>query len=296
MERAKGAVSIIGKVNWRRMISFIRSSPLFASGILILVVIMGIFGPLIEPHDPTEGFLEDSLIPPFWQEGGTTKFLLGTDHMGRDMLSRIIGGARISLIVGVTVVLLAGSLGSVLALLSGYFGGRVDAIIMRLTDVMLSMPFLMVALVLTAVLGAGTKNIILVLAVLGWASYARVLRSEVLRVKQGDFVRLAITAGASHKKIMLRHIFPNIANTLLILATLQLASVIIAESSLSYLGFGVPPPNPAWGLMLADGRNYITYAWWLCVFPGVAIVLTVLGANLLGDWLRIRLDPKFRQI
>ena len=161
---------------------------------------------------------------------------------------------------------------------------------------MLSMPFLMVALVLTAVLGAGTKNIILVLAVLGWASYARVLRSEVLRVKQGDFVRLAITAGASHKKIMLRHIFPNIANTLLILATLQLASVIIAESSLSYLGFGVPPPNPAWGLMLADGRNYITYAWWLCVFPGVAIVLTVLGANLLGDWLRIRLDPKFRQI
>jgi peptide/nickel transport system permease protein len=266
--------------------------PLVSIFILICVILVGLFGPYFTPHDPIESDLMDSFTPPF----KTTKYVLGTDHMGRDILSRIMGGARISLTVGLTVVFIAGSIGCVFALVSGFFGGWWDMVIMRVTDIFLSLPYLMVALVLTAVVGASIRNLILVLAFIGWAGYARVLRSEVLRLKDADFVRLAQTAGCSRIKIMFKHIFPNIINTLVILATLQLGATIIAEASLSFLGMGVPPPNPAWGLMLSQGRDYITYAWWLCVWPGLVILLVVLACNLLGDWLRVRLDPKFRQL
>ena len=275
-----------------RLFQRVRQLPLIPGTILAVVVFLGVFGPYIAPHDPTASSLMDAFTPPFQ----TGEYLLGTDHMGRDVLSRLMGGARISLIVGLTVVFFAGALGTLLALVSGFFGGWWDTVIMRLTDIFLSLPYLMVAIVLAAVLGASVKNIILVLVIIGWAGYARVLRAEVLRLREADFVRLATTAGCRRIKIMMKHVFPNVVNTLVVLATLQLGSTIIAEASLSFLGMGVPPPNPAWGLMLAQGRDYITYAWWLCVWPGLAIMFTVLACNLLGDWLRVRLDPKFRQL
>ena len=287
------AEAATAKVNGpRRHHSWLSRIPWFSSGILSAVIFLGIVGPLIVPHDPIESNLMDSFTAPFQ----AATYPLGTDNMGRDVLSRIVGGARISLIVGITVVFVAGTLGTLFAMMAGFFGGWWDSIIMRVTDTFLSLPYLMVALVMTAVLGPSVRNIIVVLVVIGWAGYARVIRAEVLKMKQADFIRLAITAGASRWKILIRHIFPNVVNTLVVLASLQLGTTIIAEASLSFLGMGVPPPHPSWGLMLAQGRDYITYAWWLCVWPGLAIMLTVLACNLLGDWLRVRLDPKFRQL
>lgn len=280
----------------RSVISFIKAAPIFPGVILVIFVFCGIFAKVIEPHDPLQNKLMDSLTPPFWQAGGTTTYLLGTDQMGRDILSRLLSGATISLEVGFVVVFVAGSIGTIFALLAGFLGGWVDIIIMRLTDIMLSFPYLLIAIAIAAILGASITNVILILGLIGWAHYTRVIYGEVLRVKQGDFVRLAAVAGASKIRIMLRHIFPNVTNTLIVLATLNLGQVIITEASLSFIGVGVPPPNPAWGSMLSEGRNYITYAWWMCVWPGIAILLVVLSFNLLGDWLRVRLDPKFRQI
>ena len=264
--------------------------------ILLLFLFCGIFGDFITPHDPMKTNLGAAKTPPSWQKGGSTKYLLGTDAFGRDILSRIIRGAGISLQVGFAVVVFAGTLGAVIALLSGYLGGWVDAVLMRITDMFLSMPYLMIAIALAAVLGPSKHNIILIMAILGWAGYARVLRGEVLRIKGADFIKLAIVARAGKVRIMLRHIFPNIVNTLVVLATLQLGIVIIMESSLSFLGLGVPPPEPAWGSMVADGRIMMFTAWWVSTWPGIAILLVVLSCNLLGDWLRVRLDPKFRQL
>ena len=280
----------------RKVISAFRNVPFFPAIILVIFIFAGIFSGLLAPHDPTKTQLRVALTPPMWQEGGTADYPLGTDQMGRDELSRVMYGATISLRVCFIVVFASGGIGTILALISGYLGGWVDVLIMRLTDMMLSLPYLLIAITLAAVLGPSINNIILVLSVIGWAQYTRVLHGEVLRVKEQDFVRLAVVAGASRMRIMLKHIFPNIVNTLIILGTLQLGTVIIAEASLSFIGVGVPPPNPAWGSMLADGRQYVTYAWWLCVWPGLAIMLVVLACNLLGDWLRVRLDPKFRQI
>lgn len=274
-----------------RKIVKLRNLPIFSIIILSLVVICGVFGPLFAPNDPTEGDLIRSLMPPF----KSLEFPLGTDHLGRCILSRIICGARISMIVGVLVVFFAGSLGAIFALLSGYMGGKVDMVIMRVTDTILSIPYLMLAIVMAAILGPSMFNIILLLSLLGWTRYARVLRGEVLRIKNNDFIKLAQIDGCSNIRILTRHIFPNIVNTLVILATLQVGVVIIIEASLSFLGLGVPPPAPSWGGMLADSRNYISN-WWLSTFPGVSIMLTVLSGNLLGEWLRFRLDPKFRQI
>jgi peptide/nickel transport system permease protein len=276
--------------------SGLRGVPIIPAIVLPLFVFMGLFGTFIMPHDPNQIDLMYAINPPFWQEKGTTGFLLGTDHLGRDIMSRILGGAGISLQVGFVVVFIAGGIGAIIALVSGYVGGKTDAVLMRLTDMMLSLPYLLMAIVLAAVLQPSKYNIILVLAVMGWSRYARVLRSEVLRIKEGDFIRLAKVNGCGNLRIMLRHIFPNIVNTLVILATLQLGGVIIAEAALSFIGVGIPPPHPAWGSMLAEGRQYIARAWWMCVWPGVAILLVVLSCNLLGDWLRVRLDPKFRQM
>jgi peptide/nickel transport system permease protein len=285
-----------GKNRVLKIVSFLRELPLFSVTLLSIFLFLGIFGDWIAPIDPTKANLRAVLLPPFWAEGGTTAYLLGTDHLGRDILSRLIGGATISIEVGFTVVIIAGTTGTLIALLSGYLAGKVDALLMRICDIFLSMPYLMIAIVLAAVLGPSKENIIIILVVLGWAGYARVLRGEVLRVREGDFVRLAVIAGCSKARIMLRHIFPNIVNTLIVMSTLQLGTVIIAEASLSFLGLGVPPPTPAWGSMCAEGRNHIFDAWWISFWPGVTIMLVVLSCNFLGDWLRIRLDPKFRQI
>ncbi len=296
VDRTTGIASMFKNISVSNILKALKGMPVIPLLILLVFLFVGIFGTAISPQSPSKVDFGFTLKPPFWQEGGSTKYPLGTDQLGRDVLSRMICGAKISLQVGFIVVAIAGIIGSIVALLSGYLGGWVDTVLMRLTDTMLSMPYLMIAIVLAAVLGPSKNNIIMVLAIMGWAGYARVLRGEVLRLRESDFVQLAVTSGCSKIRIMLVHIFPNIVNTLVVLGTLQLGIVIIAEASLSFLGVGVPPPDPAWGLMVSEGRKWISYAWWLCTWPGLAILLVVLSCNLVGDWLRVRLDPKFRQL
>ena len=229
-------------------------------------------------------------------KGGSMEYPLGTDKQGRDILSRIMHGARISLMVSSLAILLGGGLGTILGMLAAYRGGKTDAIIMRIVDIKLAFPSILLALVLVAAIGAGFTTVIVVIAVLLWARYARVVRGEALAIKQQDFIDRARVSGASNVRIMMRHIFPNLVNTVVVLATLEVGHVIILESTLSFLGAGIPAPTPAWGVMVADGRDLITTAWWIFLFPCLAIVLTVLSMNLLGDWLRDKLDPKLRNV
>jgi peptide/nickel transport system permease protein len=258
---------------------------------------VAIFANVIAPHNPEVGVLGDRFRPPAWQTNGTLDHLLGTDHLGRDVLSRLIFGARISVIVGLMVIIVAGFVGTALGIISGYMGRWVDQIIMRLTDAWLALPALTFAIFLAAIIGPSATNIIIILALVYWTRYARVIRGEVLSVRERDFVRLAVVAGCSKWKIMRKHILPNVINSAIVLATLQLGQVIIAEAALSFLGVGVPPPQPAWGLMLADGKKGLMAGyWWLTVLPGSCIMLMVLSANLLGDWLRVKFDPQLRQL
>lgn len=230
------------------------------------------------------------------REGGSMLYPLGTDKQGRDILSRIMHGARVSLLVSSLAILLGGGLGTLLGILAAYRGGKTDSVIMRVVDIKLAFPSILLALVLVAAIGAGFATVIIVIAVLLWARYARVVRGEALAIRQQDFIARARVSGASNSRIMMRHIFPNLVNTVVVLATLEVGHVIILESTLSFLGAGIPAPTPAWGVMVADGRDLITTAWWIFLFPCLAIVLTVLSMNLLGDWLRDRLDPKLRNI
>ena len=228
--------------------------------------------------------------------GGRSTFLLGTDKLGRDILSRIIFGSRVSIVVAAIAIFIAGTVGTALGVTAGYFGGWIDALIMRLVDISLSIPIILMALVLVAALGASFETIIAVLIIFLWAQYARQSRGESLTVRVQDYVARAKVSGASDWRIMLKHIFPNVFNSLVVLATLQVGFVIILESTLSFLGAGIPRPTPAWGLMVADGRELIVAAWWVSLFPGIAIMLVVMSMNILGDWLRDRLDPKQRQV
>lgn len=259
--------------------------------ILIALVILAVFAPQIAPHDPNSGNLRARLAPPAWSASGTSAHLLGTDQLGRDILSRTIYGTRISLLVGVSVVVLAATLGSFLGLIAGFIGGRVDTVVMRTVDVFLAFPFLLLAIVFMATLGASLGNIILVLAITGWVDYARVVRAQVLSVRELEFVTAARAVGARALPIMLKHVLPNVSASIIVIISLQIGTVIIAEASLTFLGLGVPPSIPTWGIMLATGREYFALAWWLPTFPGLAIVLTVLAVNFLGDWLRDVLDP-----
>jgi len=259
--------------------------------IILGLVLMAVLAPFVAPYDPTLGSLGDRLTPPSWQEGGSSAHLLGTDKLGRDTLSRLIYGARTSLAVALVAILVAGSIGSLLGIAAGYLGGWVDIIIMRLVDLAFAFPTILLAMVLAVIFEASFANIILVISLVLWAEYARMARGETLKVKEMDFVALAQVAGVSELKIMLRHILPNVASSLIVLATLQVGIVIIMESSLSFLGVGIPPPTPDWGSMIAEGRSYIVSAWWLSVVPGVAIVVTVLSFNLLGDTLTELLNP-----
>lgn len=268
--------------------------PLFI--LIFLLVLPGLFAPYLAPHNPIRGSLRARLKPPVWVQGGTITHPLGTDKVGRDILSRIVYGARISLAVSVVAIVVSGAIGTALGLIAGYFGGRLDALIMRLVDISLGLPVILLALVFVAAMGASFGTVVSVTAVLLWARYARQVRGETLSIRERDFIARARVAGASHVRIMLRYIFPNVVNTLTVLATLQIGAIILLESALSFLGAGIPRPTPTWGSMIADGRDLIVVAWWIAMFPGLAIMLTVLSLNLLGDWLRDYLDPKLRNI
>ena len=274
-----------------------RRYPLVAITLLtFLLVIPALFASQVAPYDPLQGSLSKRLKPPAWQQGGSIEYPLGTDKLGRDMLSRIIYGARVSLAVSLVAIFVGGVIGTALGMISGYFGGCVDALLMRLVDISLSLPTILLALVLVAAVGPSFGTVITILMIFLWARYARLVRGETLSIKERDFIARARVAGASHTRIMARYIFPNVVNSLIVLATLQVGYVILLESTLSFLGAGLPRPTPAWGLMIADGRELIVTAWWVSMFPGVAIMLTVLSLNLLGDWLRDHLDPKLRNV
>jgi peptide/nickel transport system permease protein len=271
--------------------------PLIPALILGGIAFVAIFANLLAPHNPEIGSLTARFRPPFWETGGSTKYLLGTDQLGRDVLSRLIFGARVSMVVGFTAVIFAGTVGTTLGIISGYLGGWVDQVIMRITDTWLALPGLMFAIFLAAIVGPSMWNIVIILGLVYWTRYARVIRGEVLSLKEREFVRLAIVAGCSKRTIMYRHILPNVINSAIVLGTLMLGVVIITEASLSFLGVGVPPPEPAWGLMLSDGKQSLMVGrWWLSVLPGICIMLMVLSANILGDWLRVKLDPQLRQL
>jgi peptide/nickel transport system permease protein len=285
------------RLRWRRVSLRLGDFPLIPTLILVSVGLVAIFANVLAPHNPEVGSLAVRFRPPFWQTGGSTQYLLGTDQLGRDVLSRLIFGARVSMIVGFTAVIFAGVVGTGLGIISGYLGGWVDQVIMRLTDTWLALPALTFAIFLAAIVGPSMWNIVIILGITYWTRYARVIRGEVLSLKEREFVRLAIVAGCSKWTIMLRHIMPNVINSAIVLGTLMLGVVIITEATLSFLGVGVPPPQPAWGLMLSDGKQGLMVGrWWLTIFPGCCIMLMVLSANLLGDWLRVKLDPQLRQL
>jgi peptide/nickel transport system permease protein len=262
--------------------------------IVVGVIAAALLAAWLAPADPTAQAITKRLKPPGWRGADGGLALLGTDHLGRDILSRVIFGARISLVIGVSAVALAGTLGTLLGLIAGFRGGRVDDVCMRLTDMMLAMPFILLALAVIAVLGPSLKNIIVVLGVTSWVSYARVVRAEVLSLRTREFVSAAQALGSGGWRITFRHLLPNVLTPVIVIATLEVARMVILESALSFLGLGIPPPTPTWGGMLADGRAYLSTAWWLATFPGVCIMLTVLGINLLGDWLRDVLDPRLQ--
>jgi len=252
-------------------------------------VLAALAAPILAPHNPFIGDMTQGLRPP-----GTPGHLLGTDQLGRDTLSRVLYGARVALFIGLCTVLVTAIVGGLLGLLAGFFGGWSGQALMRLCDVQLSFPFILLAMTINAIVGLGLRNIIISLSAAGWVVYARVVRGEVLSVKQRDFVQAAAALGTSRARILFRHVLPNVAPSIIIVASLQFSQFIVAEAAISFLGFGVQPPTPAWGSMLSESRDFLYVAWWLAAFPGAALALTALGVNLVGDWLRDVLDPKLQ--
>jgi peptide/nickel transport system permease protein len=273
--------------------------------IMVLLVLMAIFADLawiglpdvgLSPHDPNDGRARDKLLPPSFMEGGKSEYILGTDRLGRDVLSRVIHGARVSLSVSLLVIGITSFIGTVLGIVAGYLGGRIEGFVMRVVDIALSFPGLLLAMLLAVSIGPGYWTVVLALSILGWAGYTRLVRGEALRLRDSDFVAQARINGASTLRIMLRHIFPNIVNSLIVIMTLQVGMMILAESALSYLGFGITAPTASWGSMVADGRVDLDRAWWISAFPGIAIGLVVMSGNFMGDWIRDKLDPRLRQL
>lgn len=264
--------------------------------ILALLVLTAIFAPLLAPHDPVKVSLTERRLPPSFMEGGSTEHLLGTDNLGRDILSRAIFGARVSLSVSLLIIAITATIGTILGIAAGFLGGRTEAFLMRVTDISMAFPGLVLAMLLSVSLGPGFFTVVLALSILGWAPYARLIRGEALRIRGSDFVAQARINGASPVRIMLKHIFPNVINPLIIVMTMAVGFMILAEAALSYLGIGIPPPMPSWGSMVADGRADIDRAWWISTFPGILIGLVVLSGNFFGDWLRDKMDPRLRQL
>jgi peptide/nickel transport system permease protein len=273
-----------------------RSAPWLCILVIATMVFMAIFAPLLAPYSPIDQTLRDKLLPPFWLDGGSFKYVLGTDAFGRDILSRLIYGARISLLVAILALTAGGGVGLVIGIVAGYMGGLIESILMRLVDAAFTFPAILFALLLAVTLGQGLGTLVSAISLLLWASFARVIRGEVLALKQRDFVALAKVRGCSEPRIMLTHILPNVLNTFMVLVTLNVGVVVIAEASLSFLGAGIPPPTPTWGLMVSEGRGRIAEAWWVSLIPGLAITALVLSVNVFGDWLRDRLDPRLRQL
>jgi peptide/nickel transport system permease protein len=296
MPQTTSVVAVADRI--MRGIIALREAPLLAVMILGGIGFVALFADLIAPHDPTLPVPGARFFaPPVWMEGGSWDAPLGTDFQSRDVLSRLIYGARVSLIVGLMGTVVAGGIGTALGILAGYLGRWVDQVIMRLTDAWLALPSLVFAIFLATMVGPSMWNIIIILGAVYWTRYARVIRGEVLSLREREYVKLAEIAGASNLRVILRHILPNVMNTTMVLASLTIGVVIIAEASLSFLGVGVPPPQPAWGLMLSEARpTLMAGQWWLTVFPGICIMLIVLATQLLGDWMRVRLDPQLRNL
>jgi peptide/nickel transport system permease protein len=300
-ESVRMAPLILRMKSFNKVMGILREAPLLPLLIIIIVVFSAIFADLLAPHDPEVSVKEasgrpvPSYRPPFWMQGGSVATPLGTDFQSRDILSRLLYGARVSLVVGIVGTLVAGALGTLLGILAGYLGGWCDQVIMRITDAWLALPTLIFAIFLASVLKPSLWNIVVILGLVFWSRYARVIRSEVLSLRERYFVQLAEVNGASRLRVIWHHLLPNVMNTVMVLFSLTIGVAIIIEASLSFLGVGVPPPTPAWGLMMSDGRGpLIAGKWWISVFPGLCIMLLVLATNLLGDWLRVRLDPQLR--
>jgi peptide/nickel transport system permease protein len=303
-------VAAVPRRAWRPL-RILRQLPTIPLAMIALLAFAAIFAPVVAPYNPLEPvtpseeqclvrygtpacpYLDD--VPPFWSAGGSVATPLGTDFLGRDVLSRLIYGARISLLVALTGTLVAGALGTILGVLAGYLGRWWDQIIMRITDAWLTLPSLVFAILISSVRGPGVWNVVLILALVFWSRYSRAVRGEVLALRERDFVKLAEINGISKTRIIARHLIPNVMNTVMVLFSLQVGVAVIIEASLSFLGVGVPPPEPSWGLMMAQARDGLMEGkWWLSVFPGICITMLVLSANMLGDWLRVRLDPQLR--
>jgi ABC-type dipeptide/oligopeptide/nickel transport system permease subunit len=281
------------QATWRRLLRL--RWGVGAAGVLLLIVATAVFAPLIAPYDPLAVDIRHRLSPPAWMEHGAAEHLLGTDQVGRDLLARMIYGGRVSLVVSVAAVVISATIGVLLGLGAGYFGSNTDWTIMTVINVMLTFPFVLLALAVIAVLGPSLLNMIIVLGVAGWPIYARVVRAETLAIREREFVVAGRALGMSHLRLMFRQILPNLVSTIVVIATLQVAQVIILESFLSFLGLGVQPPTPAWGNMLGEGRLYMLNSWWIATFPGLAIFLTTLVINLMGNALRDWLDPHLKE-
>lgn len=286
--------SFVKKRRFPKFIKRLLKSSTGLAGVIITlsVIFIAIFANVLTPYDPAEIDASNALIPPVWQDGGSFQHILGTDNLGRDVLSRVLIGSRVSLIVGVFSVILAGFIGMVIGLISGYYGGLIDNILMRIVDSFLSIPSILFVLVLLAVFEPSVVGLIIVIGITNWVMYARMARGEVLSIKERDFVKASKSIGTKDSTIILKHILPNAIPSFIVISALSVATTIILESSLSFLGLGIQPPDISWGSMLTDGRDYMTTHWWLSTFPGLAITITVLGIMFLGDWLRDVLDPK----
>ncbi|HCJ58790.1 MAG TPA: peptide ABC transporter permease [Clostridiaceae bacterium] len=260
--------------------------------IVLLVIVVAFTATIISPYDPVKQDIINKMKPPAWSEGGTWDHIFGTDQLGRDILSRLIYGSRVTLMVAFSGTILAGIVGVVMGAISGYYGGWIDSLIMRIVDIQLSFPFILLALFIAAVLGSGLQNIILIAGLSGWVRYARLVRGEILSIKEMEYIEAIRSLGGSNMRIIFRHILPNVISPVIVIATLEMAKIILMEASLSYLGLGVPIEIPTWGRMLSDSRVHLVTSPWMAILPGLAITLTVLGVNLLGDWLRDYLDPK----
>ena len=277
---------------WRSL----RRWPVVALVILATLVTLAVFAPVIAPHHPIRGHLSTRNKPPLFFEGSTTGHIFGTDHQGRDLFTRFIYGARVSLAFAAATVAVSVTIGAPLGAISGYFGGHVDEVIMRVVDLVNALPFVLVALVAVMVFGPSFLTLLVILALFSWGALARQVRGEALQLRTTDYVALARVAGASPLRIIWRHLLPGVTNTLIVVATLRAGQIILSEATLSFLGVGIPPPNPAWGSMVSSGRDYLSSAWWIAVIPGLGIGITVFALNFLGDWLRDRFDPRLRQV